>query len=138
MIAIFLFSALLITYGALCYHDYATHRLPNDLVATAAVLSLLLVVVVMGHPHNLWAAILWPALYFCMWRHGSGIGGGDVKLAVSTAVLASASGFAGVLIAVFVANLMSVGAAVVLRRPVAHGPHMMAASLMVFIIGIVL
>lgn len=127
MIAYFLMLVIVATYLVLSYYDYTQFRLPNSLIflATMATGALL---AAMGNPIHFFALILWPVLYLVMWHVGAKIGGGDVKLALSTGALASTAGVFGVLGAIALANVLSVCAMVSGRETVAHGPHMMIAA----------
>lgn len=103
--------------------DAARHTLPNILTFPAAALALGACV---AHPAWTWG-LVWPAAYLFV---GRGIGGGDVKLAVTLGVVAAAAaGLGGVILAYGVSALLSVLFALVMRRGViAHGPSMILAT----------
>lgn len=132
MIANFLLLGILTLFLILSYYDYTFNRLPNELVFLLTTLTCAFVAV--GEiPINVPALLLWPALYYFLWLLGRKIGGGDVKLALSTGALASAAGVAGVLGAIAVANALSLCALGRGRTVIAHGPHMMIGALGVHI-----
>ena len=84
----------------------------------------------------------WVALGGVAWAAwhlpGRGIGGGDVKLALSLGTLAAAAGGAGaVILAVLAASAVSVLRGVVTRaKSVPHGPSMLVGALIAVVSGV--
>lgn len=113
---------------ALCGFDIAQRRLPDALTVPPAVAGVVatLLALPLGCPSLAWA-LLWPAGYLVA---GQGIGGGDIKLAVSLGVVCAAFGGAlAVLLAIGVSGLFTVVFAGLLgRRTVPHGPSMLVAA----------
>ncbi len=108
-------------------------RLPNTLTLPAILMALLL------FPSAWWGGLLWGVSYGLAWWRNWGIGGGDVKLAVSLGVIAAAQG-------VLVLPWVIAGAALLTlidatlqhfqllpsalaRGRVPHGPGMVSATL---------
>ncbi|QPK78217.1 prepilin peptidase [Corynebacterium lizhenjunii] len=108
--------------------DVRWRRLPDVLTLPATVLSLVLC----WHP----AGLLWPGLYLMLAVRGGGIGGGDIKLAISLGMLAAAAGgWVGVACAIVAANLLSLLVMAVAQRADApHGPAMLVAALGVWLL----
>ncbi|AIJ33657.1 hypothetical protein CIMIT_06870 [Corynebacterium imitans] len=109
--------------AALCLYDLRWRRLPNPLTVPPALACLFVCVAAPGFAWGL----VWPALYFVA---GRGIGGGDVKLAVTLGVVLMALGGLGaVLAAVALSGAATVVLGLALRRPrLAHGPQMLGAA----------
>lgn len=103
--------------------DATRQTLPNILTLPAAGIALGACVV---HPAWSWG-LVWPAAYLLL---GHGIGGGDVKLAVSLGVVVAAvAGLGGVLFAFGVSALLTVLFSLLMRRKVvAHGPSMIVST----------
>lgn len=108
---------------ALAVNDLRHRRLPDALTVPPAVAALAACV---AEPALAWG-LAWPGLYFAV---GRGVGGGDIKLAISLGVVcASVAGAGGVIAAIGLAGLFSgIGAAVSQQRTVAHGPSMLCAA----------
>lgn len=119
---------LLLWAAALCCYDLAFRRLPDGLTLPPAAAALLSIG--MLNPVLLPAGLTWSALYLLLGMAGGGVGGGDIKLALSLGLLLAVLGGAGaVLAAATLAGLLSVLAALALRSPaVAHGPAMLWAT----------
>lgn len=108
---------------ALCLYDLRWRRLPNPLTVPPALACLL---VCAAMPALAWG-LVWPALYFVA---GRGIGGGDIKLAVTLGVVLMAlDGLGAVLAAVALSGAATVVLGLALRLPrLAHGPQMLGAA----------
>ena len=119
-------AAALAWSAALTYFDLTRLRLPDWLTLPGAVVTF---VACVAHPVGL-GGFLWPSLYLVA---GSGMGGGDVKLAVPLGIAcALLAGVGGVFAAILAASLFTlVAAAVTRRRGLAHGPSMLAAAWLV-------
>lgn len=113
---------------ALCGFDIARRRLPDGLTVPPAVAGVVatLLALPLGCLSLVWA-LLWPGVYL---MGGQGIGGGDIKLAVSLGVVCAAVGGAtAVLLAIGISGLLTVVVAgLVGQRTVPHGPSMLAAT----------
>lgn len=109
--------------------DEAQHRLPDHLTLPAALGAV--AGALLTDPVLILGGLAWAGIYL----FGRGIGGGDVKLALSLGVLAAAAGgVGGVLAAVAAASLVTVGRAVVRRgKVVPHGPSMLVGTLIVIL-----
>lgn len=109
--------------AALRASDMRWRRLPNPLTVPPALACLLVCITA---PVLAWG-LVWPALYFVA---GKGIGGGDVKLAVTLGVVLMALGGLGaVLVAVALSGAATVVLGLALRLPrLAHGPQMLGAA----------
>lgn len=109
--------------AALCIADLRWRRLPNPLTVPPALACLLVCITA---PVLAWG-LVWPSLYFVA---GRGIGGGDVKLAVTLGVVLMALGGLGaVLAAVALSGAVTVVLGLALRLPkLAHGPQMLGAA----------
>lgn len=106
---------------ALCGYDVCFRRLPDWLTLPAWAVA------VWWYPGAWWGGLLWAALYF-----RRGIGGGDMKLALSLGTFALAAGVAHLLGAMVISSLVTVLLCLVFRRPaIAHGPSMIAATWLV-------
>ena len=103
--------------------DAWRNTLPNILTLPAAVLALGACLV---HPQWAWG-LLWGLAYLAF---GRGIGGGDIKLAVPLGVVVAAmGGIGGVIAAVALSSLLTIGISLVSRRKsVAHGPSMIIST----------
>lgn len=131
-------TPVLCCWGAsLMLVDARFHRLPDPLTlpvaASALVTSALLA------PGVLLAGLLWPALYLVVGLLVGGVGGGDLKLAVTLGILVAATaGEVGVLAAIGLAGLAGVVAGVVDKHPAtAHGPPMIGAAAVALVAGVV-
>jgi leader peptidase (prepilin peptidase)/N-methyltransferase len=123
--------------------DVAVRRLPDALTLPAyPVVAVLLVVAAAGVGHAdllvraLGGALLWAGGYAAVRLIAPGaLGGGDVKLAGSLGALTAASSWPGLLLAVLVANALTVVVAGAARMcgyaDVPHGPAMLAAAWLV-------
>lgn len=138
MWAILLPAAVLSCWAvSLVLIDVTSHRLPDPLtlpaaasaVATSALLA----------PGVAVAGLIWPALYLLVGLLVGGVGGGDIKLAVSLGILVAAvAGVPGVLVAMVLAGLTGVVAGAVDKQPAtAHGPPMILAAAVVLGVGVV-
>ena len=109
--------------AALCIADLRWQRLPNPLTVPPALACLLVCV---AAPVFAWG-LVWPVLYFAA---GRGIGGGDVKLAVTLGVvLTTVGGLGAVLGAVALSGAATLVLGLALRLPkLAHGPQMLGAA----------
>lgn len=116
--------------AALVFYDVSELRLPDWLTVPAAIAALVLCVV---HPLGLWG-LIWPVTYLIF---GSGIGGGDVKLAVPLGVgCALAAGVIAVGAAIAISSGLTLLVALALRRcAVPHGPSMLSAAWLVGLYG---
>lgn len=90
-------GAWLLWAAVLSFFDLRYRRLPDLLTLPAAVIACI------------WwwdfAGLLWPALYFVLGIRKGGIGGGDIKLAISLGMwTAHAAGTWGVLLAIIAAS----------------------------------
>lgn len=122
--------------AALMLIDVRHNRLPDPLtlpVAAAAVLT-----AGATDPGVLLAGLAWPALYLLVGLFVGGVGGGDLKLAVSLGVtVAAVAGPLAVLAACGTAGAMGVLAAVATsRRATAHGPPMFLAAALACGVGL--
>lgn len=113
---------------ALAANDIRVRRLPDPLTVPPALVA---VVACGWHPAWCWG-LIWPVLYLV---YGDGIGGGDVKLAISLGVAcAAAGGLVSTIAAVGVAGAMTAVAALCTgRRSLPHGPSMLCAAWMVVV-----
>jgi leader peptidase (prepilin peptidase)/N-methyltransferase len=123
--------------------DVAVRRLPDALTLPAyPVVAVLLVVAAAGVGHAdllvraLGGALLWAGGYAAVRLIAPGaLGGGDVKLAGSLGALTAASSWPGLLLAVLVANALTVVVAGAARMcgyaAVPHGPAMLTAAWLV-------
>ncbi|UIZ93355.1 prepilin peptidase [Corynebacterium sp. CNCTC7651] len=113
----------LVWSAGLMLFDVRFNRLPDFLTLPAFIPALAMCV---DQP---WAlmGLVWPTAYLV---HGTGIGGGDIKLAVPLGIAAAwCAGMAGMLLAVMLSSLLSVLAGVAMRRQtVPHGPAMLVAT----------
>lgn len=109
--------------------DEAQHRLPDHLTLPAALGAVS--GALLTEPALILGGLAWAGAYL----FGRGIGGGDVKLALSLGVLAAAAGgTAGVLAAVVTASVLTVTRAALKRgRAVPHGPSMLVGTLIVIL-----
>lgn len=103
--------------------DIRVRRLPDALTVPPALVA---VAACWWHPAWCWG-LVWPVMYLVS---GDGIGGGDVKLAVSLGVAcAAAGGLASTIGAMGLAGAMTAVAALCTgRRSVPHGPSMLYAA----------
>lgn len=130
-------SALWVLWaGALVLYDARYRRLPNSLTVPAAVLAVLSAFAdswLNFARFSPWWGVFWPALYFALTFVRSGIGGGDIKLALPLGLATSAfAGPLGVLLAIALASVISLAWATARKqRDCPHGPGMLAASLVV-------
>lgn len=108
---------------ALSIYDVRARRLPDPLTLPPAAVAL---AACACWPELCWG-LAWPAVYLLA---GSGIGGGDIKLAVSLGVAcASVAGPLGVIGAVGLSGANSVALAWWSRQQtVPHGPSMLCAA----------
>lgn len=108
---------------ALMLIDVKTRRLPDLLTLPAAAVALGYCFV---EPAGWWGMI-WPVLYAAV---GTGIGGGDVKLAVPLGVaLAVTGGVGAVLAGMLLGSALTLVFLLLTRsRETAHGPSMLAAA----------
>lgn len=122
-LCIFALCTFAVWSAALCLYDLRWRRLPNPLTVPPALACLLVCITA---PVLAWG-LVWPALYFVA---GRGIGGGDVKLAVTLGVVLMALGGLGaVLAAVALSGAATVVLGLALRLPrLAHGPQMLGAA----------
>lgn len=118
--------------GGLAYCDFRYRRLP-DWATLPPGLGMIAMSLVFSST-ALWG-LGWALLYCVMGMAGGGIGGGDVKLAVSLGVgLAYVAGGGAVLGAVVVSSLFSVVIGLFQKirgradRGIPHGPSMLAAA----------
>lgn len=103
---------------ALCGYDVCFRRLPDWLTLPAVAVAFY------WFPSCIVGGICW-ALLYCR----KGIGGGDVKLALSLGTVALSTGVLGLLLAITLASLFTVLLCLGLRRrSVPHGPSMIAAT----------
>ncbi len=130
-------GALLVLAGwaaMLVVSDLERRRLPDALTLPPAAAAVL--VLALTAPALLPAGLVWALLYLVLGVAGGGIGGGDVKLALSLGVTVSVvAGIPGVLLAVAGAGVLSAVALAALRTAsVAHGPSMVCAALAVCVV----
>ena len=119
--------------------DLREQRLPNALTLPAGAVT---VALCFFFPTGWWG-LLWPGLYVLTaiampvrtTEDSSGIGGGDIKLALPLGVaVALAGGFAGVLGVMLLSSMITAVALLLARKPgMAHGPSMIAAAWIVAI-----
>ncbi len=109
--------------------DESQRRLPDHLTLPAALGAM--TGALLTDPVLVLGGLGWAGAYL----FGRGIGGGDVKLALSLGVLAAAAGgAAGVLAAAVTASAVTVARGVVTRgRTVPHGPSMLVGALLVVV-----
>lgn len=106
--------------------DVWFQKLPNILTIPAAGAAILLAVAL--QPPAVVGALMWAGLYASIRTIVGvrGIGGGDVKLAVTLGVVAAWPGVGWVIVAMFLAQVATIGWWLWRpRRYVAHGPCMM-------------
>lgn len=117
---------------ALVLADERRHHLPDLLTLPAALGAL--AGALLTEPAVALGGVAWAALHV----PGRGIGGGDVKLAMSLGTLAAAAGGVGaVILAVLTASAVSVGRGVVTRvKVVPHGPSMLVGALIAVVSGV--
>ena len=118
---------------ALTFIDERRRRLPDHLTLPAALGSL--GGALLSDPSVVLGGVAWALFHLA----GRGIGGGDVKLALSLGTVAAAAGGAGaVFTAILVAGAVSVGRGVVTRRSsVPHGPSMLVGALVGALVGVI-
>lgn len=119
--------------------DLREQRLPNALTLPAGAVT---VALCFFFPTGWWG-LLWPGLYVLTaiampvrtTEDSSGIGGGDIKLALPLGVaVALAGGFAGVLGVMLLSSMITAVALLLARKPgMAHGPSMIVAAWIVAI-----
>lgn len=119
--------------GLLVLHDEQRRRLPDHLTLPAALgagLGALLT-----EPALLLGGLGWAGAYLAGGILGRGIGGGDVKLALSLGVVAAAAGGgAGVFAAAATAGAVTAARGVLARgKAVPHGPSMLVGALSVVV-----
>ena len=125
--------------GRLVYSDWLHRRLPNYLTLPAAFGAVSGAIAF--HPAAL-TGLLWPVLYLLLGLRGGGIGGGDIKLAVSLGLaVAAAQNFYSVFIVIIGASLITLVAGLlcavfgrpkhVKSRNLPHGPAMIMSTLIV-------
>lgn len=124
---------------ALVIVDLRQQRLPNALTLPAGAVT---VALCFFFPTGWWG-LLWPGLYVLTaiampvrtTEDSSGIGGGDIKLAVPLGVaVALAGGLAGVLGVMLLSSMITAVALLLARKPgMAHGPSMIVAAWIVAI-----
>ena len=109
--------------------DVREQRLPDWLTLPAGVLA---IIVCCFAPVGSWG-LIWPAAYLL--TAVSGIGGGDIKLALPLGVaVAVAGGVLAVLLAILLSSLITVIALIATQRSgMAHGPSMLASAWIVVI-----
>jgi len=128
--------AVVLWAAALSAYDLASRRLPNALTLPGAAVILLGCVLAGRGPAAPLGAAALGGLYLAVHlADSSGLGGGDVKLAVGLGALTGALGAPVWVLAALGAPLLTAVAgifAVVCRRggAIAHGPSMCAASLL--------
>ncbi|WKD59201.1 prepilin peptidase [Corynebacterium caspium] len=115
--------------GILTYGDLKNRRLPDWLTIPALGYAILWAFK-NGQSLALWGGVMWAGIYFLAALKGAGIGGGDIKLAASLGIFAwAAAGIWGLWVAIFLANLISLLAALLGRQKrVPHGPAMLLAT----------
>ncbi|MDY3127945.1 MAG: A24 family peptidase [Corynebacterium sp.] len=130
----------------LSWWDITKQRLPNWLTVPPAVLAIVLAVylaTVEGNLHGLWG-LIWPCTYLMTSAVSGGIGGGDIKLAVSLGIgVAFFSGILGVIIVMGTASVLSLFGFVFARflkgpreqTAIPHGPGMLLATYLYIIWG---
>lgn len=117
---------------ALVLVDERRHRLPDRYTLPAA--GGALAGALLTEPLVALGGVAWAAAHL----PGRGIGGGDVKLALSLGTLAAAAGGPGaVILAVLTASAVTVGRGVVTRTEVVpHGPSMLVGTLIAVLSGV--
>jgi len=117
---------------ALVLADERRRRLPDPLTLPAALGAL--AGALLTEPAVALGGVAWAAFHL----PGRGIGGGDVKLALSLGTLAAAAGGVGaVILAVLTASAVTVGRGVVTRAEVVpHGPSMLVGALIAVLSGV--
>lgn len=132
-----IWAAVLSWAGMLSWFDVRHRTLPNWLTLPAAAVTWVALLAA-GEGVALAGAAAWGGLYLCIgWRAG-GIGGGDVKLALSIGPACWwAAGPAGAAAGIVFSSGLSVAVACACRcRGVPHGPSMIAAGLAVVLAGL--
>ena len=119
--------------------DLREQRLPNALTLPAGAVT---VALCFFFPTGWWG-LLWPGLYVLTaiampvrtTEDSSGIGGGDIKLALPLGVaVALTGGLAGVLGVMLLSSMITALALLLARKPgMAHGPSMIVAAWIVAI-----
>ena len=136
-----MWSAVVLTVGgvvvtawavALVLYDVRYRRLPDWLTLPAAAVALVGSVAYSGFSHSPWWGLFWPAAYCVLAVAKSGIGGGDLKLAVPLGLsVAAVGGLFAVLAAMAIASTVTVCWAVATdTRSGPHGPGMLAGALL--------
>ncbi|WIM68929.1 prepilin peptidase [Corynebacterium breve] len=112
---------------ALCHFDVTQRRLPNWLTVPAAIVALIFAAIVA--PHS-FAGLIWPLTYLFVGLVLGGVGGGDIKLAISLGiVVAFHAGILGVCVAMATSSMITALVAWALKQAAtAHGPSMLIAS----------
>ncbi|MDO5097797.1 MAG: A24 family peptidase [Corynebacterium sp.] len=108
---------------ALSWWDLRHYRLPNFLVVPGVVVIVVLAVLT-GQAKAILGGLVWSGLYFLSHivavllsaKATGGIGGGDIKLALVTGTLIGKAGLVPVFGAVLLAQLLSIGSAVIANR----------------------
>lgn len=124
--------------AVLVFHDEARRRLPDHLTLPAALGAVL--GASLTEPALILGGVGWAGIYLFSALAGRGIGGGDVKLAMSLGVLAAAAGGAGgVLVAAVIASAVTVARGAGSQgggghgKAVPHGPSMLGGTLVVIL-----
>lgn len=120
--------------AALIWWDVNFQRLPDPLTVPPAGAAFIAALIV-----NPWflLGLVWPVLYVLTGLIVGGVGGGDIKLAVSLGILLTAyAGVGAVIIAMILASLLSIAVGVTKTVVMAtknsqmpHGPSMIIATI---------
>lgn len=124
---------------ALVVIDLRRRLLPDALTLPGAAVAAL-AAVVLGQPWAIVGGLAWALLYLAVGRLIGGVGGGDVKLALSLGTAAAlAAGAGGLAAAVIGSSVLTLTAmALTRRRALPHGPGMVTATVLVCLVAQVL
>ncbi|CAM3859118.1 prepilin peptidase [Corynebacterium frankenforstense] len=125
--------------SALVVIDLRRRLLPDALTLPGAAVAAL-AAVVLGQPWAIVGGLAWALLYLAVGRLIGGVGGGDVKLALSLGTAAAlAAGAGGLAAAVIGSSVLTITAmALTRRRALSHGPGMVTATVLVCLVAQVL
>ncbi|MDO5670328.1 MAG: prepilin peptidase [Corynebacterium sp.] len=111
--------------------DERHRRIPDSLTLPALVGAV--IGALLSQPAVLLGGLAWAGLYLL----GYGIGGGDVKLAAPLGIVAAAAGgVPGVVLAIGIAGLLTVGRGLLHQGPVPHGPSMLVGTITATLMGV--
>ncbi|MBP3087699.1 hypothetical protein EML15_00825 [Corynebacterium sp. sy017] len=142
---------LALVWALLCKEDIRQHRLAHRYTCWSAVLSVALIYVVMptAMGYAVFNALAWTIVYLLIAIATGGLGGGDIRLAVSTGMVITLSGYKeflrvdllfhikNLIMAIALANAISIVVFLIRRcfgartSSVAHGPAMIGATIVI-------